>query len=108
MLRKLIELGSPVRINRPVRFKISSKPSEKLRTSAILGYLDCIVNANKPRSPFGLLVDPIQMGQRGVSTSAVGIDHDRIGFIESRIICGPTIAKHLYFHRGNGLFDRIG
>ena len=65
-----------------MRFKVTAKPLKKLRATAFFRNLHRIVNAHQARTAIHLLLEPIEMIQRRVPASSVGIDDDRVGGIE--------------------------
>jgi len=100
MFGQFLKLGRPVRVDRPMGLKVTAEPAQELRSSAVLGDFDCIVDANKSGTPFGLFVDTSKVWQGWVSATPVGVDDDRIGRIQGRVIGGPAVSHHLDLDAG--------
>ena len=65
------------------------------------------MNADQTRSAIHLLAESIEVGQRWVASAAIGINHDRIGSIEHRIVFGPPVSDDFAFNVWNRAFDRV-
>ena len=84
MLGQGLETGCPVRINRPVRLKISAQPFLKFRSAFIGLHFHSIVNADQAGSTFHFrlqLLEVIGLNSR-VAAASIGIKHNGVGFVE--------------------------
>ena len=97
-----------MRIDRPIRLEITTEPLQELGSATVLGDLDRIMDANQTGPSCRLFVDPCQMRQRGMAAPTVGVNHNRIGGIQRRIVGGPTVAKDLDLGLRYRFLDCIG
>ena len=78
MLRKLDEIRRPVRIDRPVRLKITADPLQEVVPRVPLGDFHTVVNTDNSNPLIGQLVYLFQVLIHRVSRASVGIHYQAI------------------------------
>jgi hypothetical protein len=81
---------------------------EELRSTAIFGDFDRVVDADQACSAFCLFFDTIEVRERWVTAATVRVDNDRIGGVECCVIGRPAVTNYFDLGIRDGSFDGIG
>ena len=108
VIRKLVELGSPVWIDRPIRFEVTANQLEECIARFSLRDFYGVMNASDAHTLFSPSEQFLQVGIGWMSATAIGVHHNGVGSLEDAFVFGPTVLKDDGFHIGRSVLQRLG
>ena len=106
---EFLVLSGPVRIDRPVHFKIAADPVQKLVAGLALLDFDAVVNANNADPFLRQRIDRVQMWHHHVPATTIAIHDDAIGPLKDARIFRPAAQRDfrlIFRHRRLELFGQ--
>ena len=102
VLRKLVEVGHPVRVDRPVRLETAALPVEKFLVALVRRRLNGVVDGQETGAGFHQFAELLKVValKCRVATAAVGVDYHGVRPLKDRLVTWPAVELH---HRGNEL-----
>jgi hypothetical protein len=90
VLGQVLEVGGPVRVDRPVGLEVSADGLEERIALAALGHLDGVVDRADADALLGELGQRFEVGVGHVAGSTVAV-HNHGGVIEDLFVLGPAV-----------------